>query len=256
MDSRGHSECLAQKSERRRVSFVPAPPLGPKYKTGEGSRLPSKPLSYTIEAAICSQNGKRSITQDELDTIRQEYENLKLASPSDAARVVVPEWNDFNSGGASVHFTSDQMLYNNPYVTKAPYNQVANVTLDHYHELADDVWNEYNRLLGTPGVPGKFPLDAGSTWRNPQRNEVSSLAPYSMHVRGRAVDLEPLKTAFVPGKTRQQLMCVLYQAGLNLHLGQKNKAIPDDTELFAEVGNDNVDDQCIRVDVDHIHFAR
>lgn len=83
-----------------------------------------------------------------------------------------------------------------------------------------------------------------SAFRNPQRNTAAgSKALNSLHTAGLALDLDP-RTIDFPGKTSDQLMCVLEQAG-DLALGK-------DGVSFTEHGATTFLD-CNNPQADHVH---
>ncbi len=85
-----------------------------------------------------------------------------------------------------------------------------------------------------------------SAFRNPQRNRAAgSAALNSRHTRGRALDIDP-RPMRVPGKTPQQLMCVVEAAGDTL-LGEGNSFTERGATTFLA---------CDSPAADHVHVQR
>ncbi|MCY1074804.1 hypothetical protein [Archangium lansingense] len=85
-----------------------------------------------------------------------------------------------------------------------------------------------------------------SAFRNPQRNRAAgSVVINSHHTRGRALDLDPRRMP-VPGKTPQQLMCIVEAAG---------DAVVGERDSFTERGATRFLD-CNDPMADHVHVER
>ncbi len=85
-----------------------------------------------------------------------------------------------------------------------------------------------------------------SAFRNPQRNRAAgSVVLNSRHTRGRALDLDPRRMP-VPGKTPQQLMCIVEAAG-DVVVGERDS--------FTERGATRFLD-CNHPMADHVHVER
>jgi hypothetical protein len=85
-----------------------------------------------------------------------------------------------------------------------------------------------------------------SAFRNPQRNRAAgSAALNSRHTRGRALDIDP-RPMRVPGKTPQQLMCVVEAAGDTV-VGEGNSFTERGATLFLA---------CDSPAADHVHVQR
>ena len=85
-----------------------------------------------------------------------------------------------------------------------------------------------------------------SAFRNPQRNRAAgSVVLDSRHTRGRALDLDP-RLMPVPGKTPQQLMCIVEAAG---------DAVVGERDSFTERGATRFL-ECNDPMADHVHLER
>ena len=85
-----------------------------------------------------------------------------------------------------------------------------------------------------------------SAFRNPQRNRaIGSVTLNSRHTRGRALDIDP-RLLRVPGKTPQQLMCIVEAAGDAL-VGEGNSFTERGAALFLA---------CDSPTADHVHVQR
>jgi hypothetical protein len=85
-----------------------------------------------------------------------------------------------------------------------------------------------------------------SAFRNPQRNRaIGSITINSRHTRGSALDIDP-RPMRIPGKTPQQLMCVVEAAGDAL-LGEGNSFTERGAALFLA---------CDSPTADHVHVQR
>ncbi len=85
-----------------------------------------------------------------------------------------------------------------------------------------------------------------SAFRNPQRNRAAgSVVLDSFHTRGRALDLDP-RLMPVPGKTPQQLMCIVEAAG---------DTVVGESDSFTERGATRFLD-CNDPMADHVHVER
>jgi transglutaminase-like putative cysteine protease len=291
-------------TDRKAPTFVfnPALPSHVKYvkgtnctNPGNGSCEKSNPLSYRIKAESYpttkdrTSSDQHTITQDQIDIIRQEYLYHSLN---------IPERNSFYIPTSTAHFTVGEIKGDNAY----------SVVLGTPGVLAESVRDAYNRLinddtqvipLGTSGLnpmaivvsPGAnidtigpildtrpcncapdpstcddqiannnivagpngiaetvaanqvtdYGLLISSAWRNPERNEAVGGVQNSRHQFSDAVDLVFLP---VPGKTGEQLFCILQQAGINA----KGSAF---TEHYGERRYD-----CRESDVTHVHVGQ
>ena len=284
-------------------NFTPFPPGHGAYVAGQNCANPgngscdrSRPLSYKIKAESQPTNvidqissDQHTITQDQIDIIRQEYLYHSLN---------IPERNSFHTPTATAHFSVGEIIGQNAY----------SVVLGAPGALAESVRDAYNRLinddiqatpLGTSGLnpmaivvsPGAnidtigpildtrpcngapdpitcddqivnnnivagpngiaetvavnqvtdYGLLITSAWRNPERNEAVGGVQNSRHQFSDAVDLVFLPA---PGKTREQLFCILQQAGINA----KGSAF---TEHYGERRYD-----CREADVTHVHVGQ
>ncbi len=159
-----------QPADRRGLdySFLPDPPQHPTYvrgrscsNPGNGSCDPSQPLSYRINASYCKSNDEVTITQDELDIIRQEYINHNTVPPQGAGNLPVPAREEFLVPQDSANFTASEAL-----------TTAYSVVLGDPIGLAQAVRDEFNRRIhddiqissvGTSGLAaGAVVVGAGS----------------------------------------------------------------------------------------------
>lgn len=88
--------------------FTPDPPSPLPYVRGTGCTSPgngscarSQPLSYAMRAQYCSSNDTNTITQDQLDIIRQEYKNHNIS---------IPGRGEFRIPTATANFSTSEIL--------------------------------------------------------------------------------------------------------------------------------------------------
>ena len=125
------------------------PPAHPPYvqgtgcnDAGNGSCDRSNPLSYRIKAIYHSGSDENTITQDQLDIIRQEYVNHGLA---------VPIRGDFQVPYSTAHFTVAEIIGNNAYsVVLGTPGEFAEIIRDAYNRLINDDVQEIP--VGTSGL--------------------------------------------------------------------------------------------------------
>jgi hypothetical protein len=200
----------------------------PDQRPPYGSCVRHDPMSYTIEASIGTATASVTITQDQKDIIIQEYVSHGLPQvPKRTDLVPVTGTREGHFSAADLNTTSYSLIWGKP------------------GELAELVRAEYNKLLNQTT---DFGLTIGSSWRNPERNEAVGGALLSRHQFGNAVDLS---VGTVPGKTRQQLYCILETAAQNIVPATTN---PDGTttpNAYAEFGVSPRN--CGAMDVNHIH---
>ncbi|WP_158501681.1 hypothetical protein [Vitiosangium sp. GDMCC 1.1324] len=85
-----------------------------------------------------------------------------------------------------------------------------------------------------------------SAFRNPQRNRAAgSVVLNSFHTQGRALDIDP-RLVSVPGKTSQQLMCIIEAAG-DAIVGTSNSFTEHGAARFLP---------CDSPEADHVHVER
>ncbi|MFY0528203.1 hypothetical protein ACN28I_35275 [Archangium gephyra] len=85
-----------------------------------------------------------------------------------------------------------------------------------------------------------------SAFRNPQRNRAAGSATInSRHTRGSALDIDPRRMA-IPGKTPQQLMCIVEAAG-DAVVGERDSFTERGATLFLA---------CDSPAADHVHVQR
>jgi len=95
-------------------------------------------------------------------------------------------------------------------------------------------------------TPLKLEDIVSSAFRNPQRNRAAgSVVLDSFHTRGRALDLDP-RLLTIPGKTPQQLMCIVEAAG---------DAVVGEADSFTERGATRFL-PCDSPAADHVHVER
>jgi hypothetical protein len=129
-------------------SFVPNPPAHAPYVPGTGCNSPgngscnrSAALSYAITAQCCNSSDTNTITQDQLDIIRQEYINHGIAVPTRA---------EFNIPAATLHFTVaeiNQTAYT--FIVGSP-GTLAEAVRSNYNALINDDTQE--QPVGTSGL--------------------------------------------------------------------------------------------------------
>lgn len=126
--------------------FTPDPPTHPAYGKG-GSKSRSEPLSYAIRAQYCSRDKTHTITQDQLDIIRQEYLNHGID---------IPDRDEFRFPTDTANFTAAE-------VRTTEYD----VVLGSPEILAQSVRDEFNRRIlddvqavpvGTRNLPPMMPV--------------------------------------------------------------------------------------------------
>jgi hypothetical protein len=115
-------------------SFTPDPPPHPPYVPGTGCGNPgngscarSQPLSYAILAKYCGSNDTNTISQDQLDIIRQEYLNHSIA---------IPDRDEFRVPAATANFSAADVL-----------TTAYSVVLGSPETLAQNVRDELNRRI-------------------------------------------------------------------------------------------------------------
>ncbi|WP_047860753.1 D-Ala-D-Ala carboxypeptidase family metallohydrolase [Archangium gephyra] len=85
-----------------------------------------------------------------------------------------------------------------------------------------------------------------SAFRNPQRNRAAGSATInSRHTRGSALDIDPRRMP-IPGKTPQQLMCIVEAAGDTV-VGERDSFTERGATLFLA---------CDSPSADHVHVQR
>ena len=118
-------------------SFEPDPPAHPAYNRGTGCANPgsgscarSQALSFALEVSFCTSSDQHTATQDQIDIIRQEYENHGIN---------VPARGDFNTPVDPGDFPVREILQNTAY----------SVVLGTPWDLAQSVRDEFNHASGT-----------------------------------------------------------------------------------------------------------
>ena len=138
----------------QRFAFRPDPPAHPAYiagadcgNPGNGSCARSSALSYAITAQYCASSDTNTVTQDQLDIIRQEYLNHGIAVPARAG---------FHVPIATTNFTVGE-------INTTAYSVVLGTPGD----LAQSVRDEFNRRVlddqqlvpvGAAGLPVGIPI--------------------------------------------------------------------------------------------------
>jgi hypothetical protein len=124
---------------------MPMPPSDLPFETGKGHRGRTDPLSYQIRANYCISTDVRTITQDEIDAIRQEYVDHQID---------VPGRDGFHTPVATSHFSSGDQ-------NTTAYNAI----LGQPGLVAEDVRAAYNALISSDvqvqplGTQGMAPTD-------------------------------------------------------------------------------------------------
>jgi hypothetical protein len=206
------------------ISFLPNV-SHPAYGSG-GSAARSPALSYTIKARTCSTLDTHTVTQDQRDTIRQEYANPNHAQP-------VPARTDFLGVAATTHFSTSE-------ISQSAYSFL----VGNPGALGESVRTAYNARLRTQLNNPNFPdqgLSMSSGWRNPERNELVGGLVNSIHQYGHAVDVQILSsTVTASGLTTAQLWTLLRDA-----------AATAATTAICENGPTQV--ACTNAQVSHVH---
>ncbi|MCI0540563.1 MAG: hypothetical protein L0Z50_35635 [Verrucomicrobiales bacterium] len=129
-------------------SFVPDPPAHPSYSGGTGCSTPgngscnrSTALSYAIRAQFCSSTDTNTVTQDQLDIIRQEYVNHGIALPTR------PE---FNIPTATAHFTVAEINQTSYSFILGTPGTLAEAIRSNYNALIND--DAQQQAVGTTGL--------------------------------------------------------------------------------------------------------
>lgn len=176
----------------------------PAYTPGAGSLSPSTALSYSMRAAVCSSQATHTITQDQRDTIRQEYANHGITIPARA---------DLTTVAGTAHFSASD-------ISQSEYS----LMVGNPGALGEAVRTEYNQRLRTALANPNFPeqgIGMSSGYRNPERNEaIGSTQVASIHQYGRATDLQILQsTVTASGLTTAQVWQILADAGAAVATG-------------------------------------
>ncbi|MCP4494957.1 MAG: hypothetical protein GY820_47800, partial [Gammaproteobacteria bacterium] len=217
------------------ISFVPAPINRP--ITGNLSK--NDPLGYEIEAKIntidfdthqdlvpVGVSPLAPIVQDVIDVMRQEYVDFNIPVPS-REKFTYPFREDVSTGPYPL-IVDDGL--------SAMYNLI---TSTFRTQLVNEYGTDYDQ---------EYELTLSSGYRNPQYNKhplgANSNVPDSKHVYGRALDLV---VPGIPGRTEEELYCVLYRAGVSL--GSTYTPL-------VEFGPQDLTPFCSDTRVNHLHLHR